>query len=364
MKINIIAPVPSLSRRTRLYKLAQNLLGNNLKLSHFYWSRSVNDSREDFLESIDKIEGLNGGGSKVAIRMKYFIWMLNVFIHAIRLPNKSVVWALGFESAFPCVIASIVKKHRVVYDDADRFSMLFPFPKMIRKILERLELYTSNKCLVHVVPTPDRYSSKFTNIFVLPNVPSDREIIESYGLAKNRSRPDASVVVYYNGWIGENRGLTNLVRLRKELSPSELHIIVAGRVDGDLAKSFIDMDGVNYIGEVSQKECLSYYYLSDYIYTYYDPSLEINRYAMSNKWGDALFTNTAIIVNNEVEYSDVLIESGLGVSFDYHDFDALKKFILFGSFKVDGNLVKNHKNWQTYDAYIDKLIMNYNLAKK
>ncbi|MDA0129878.1 hypothetical protein OH458_17540 [Vibrio sp. MarTm2] len=340
-----------------MYKLARSISSKGCyEITHFYWSRSKGDNNEDFLGGINKVCGLDIGGGKVTIRLLYFVWMFRVFLYACSLPRESKIWALGFESAFPCVVASILKKHDVIYDDADRFSMLFPFFKPIRKLLEALEVYTSNRSLIHVVPTLDRYCSKFNNLFLLPNVPSEYELNESVRLSEDLVKYSSKTVIYYNGWIGRSRGLDNLLRLRRELTISDLFIVVAGRLDGDAADEFSKMNGVKYVGEISQKECLSYYYISNYIYTYYDPSLEINRFAMSNKWGDAFFTNTPIIVNSEVKYSNVIVDNGLGISFKYSDYDSLKEFILSGNLDSGNHMSEKEPLWHTYDCYVSDLL--------
>ncbi|ARN70862.1 hypothetical protein BST91_03965 [Nonlabens tegetincola] len=50
-----------------------------------------------------------------------------------------MVWALGFESAFPLLLASKIKGFKLYFDDADRFSMLFNFPKPLKFGIQFLE---------------------------------------------------------------------------------------------------------------------------------------------------------------------------------------------------------------------------------
>ncbi|MEZ9922309.1 hypothetical protein AB4342_19555, partial [Vibrio breoganii] len=111
------------------------------------------------------------------------------------------VWALGFESAFPALIASKIKGFKIIFDDADRFSMLFNFPKRIARILESLEKYTSYNVACHVVPGTSRYDFHSESMFTLKNLPSKNVIEESKAIySKSLTEwPDAKIVIYVNG---------------------------------------------------------------------------------------------------------------------------------------------------------------------
>lgn len=321
-RLIIIAPLSSLSKRTRLYKLAKfcQMRFPGISIQHVAWERASGESKEDYLSNISKKVILSGGGyGGSSVRVRYIFWMLKVFIQALFLNKDETVWALGFESAFPVMLASKLKKFKVIFDDADRFSMIFPLPNKLKKYVESLEEYTSRNVALHVVPGISRYNFKSDSLYILRNMPSKSEVDEAVEIYKSKSWPEAKVVIYVNGWLGDSRGMAQVLYLSEQLKSESFKIILAGKLDGDDAISLSRKENVLYLGEVSNSEALSAYFASDFVFTYYDPSVQINRYAESNKWGDALKTSTAVIVNSEVKTADYLRDRKVAISYDYDD---------------------------------------------
>ncbi|MEZ9922308.1 hypothetical protein AB4342_19550, partial [Vibrio breoganii] len=85
------------------------------------------------------------------------------------------------------------------------------------------------------------------------------------------------------------------------------------------AKALSKKEQVLYLGSVSNEDALCAYYASDFVMTYYDPVSKVNRHAESNKWGDAIVTNTAVLVNSEIETAKWLQEYGIAISTPYND---------------------------------------------
>jgi hypothetical protein len=87
------------------------------------------------------------------------------------------------------------------------------------------------------------------------------------------------------------------------------------------------MKNVQYLGEVSNAEALSSYLVSDFVFTYYNPSSIINTLAASNKWGDALKTGIGVIVNKEVVTANYLADAQVSISFPYDNVKDLSSAI-------------------------------------
>jgi hypothetical protein len=142
-KINIIAPLSSLSERTRLYKLSVFLnktLGYE-EVTHVGWERIPGEREEKRLDfQINKNIILEGGGYGTSkVKKLYFLWLIKTLFHCFKFNKNDVVWALGFESAFPAMLVSKIKGFKVVFDDADRFSMIFKFPRPIDLLLRYID---------------------------------------------------------------------------------------------------------------------------------------------------------------------------------------------------------------------------------
>jgi uncharacterized protein HemX len=111
--------------------------------------------------------------------------------------------------------------------------------------------------------------------------------------------------------------------MMNNLDNDNIKIILIGKLDCEAAIALKNHKNVIYKGMLSNAETLAHYYISDLVLTYYDPKLEINQYAESNKWGDAIKTGIGIIVNDEVKSATFIKENKLGVSIPYFDVDNL-----------------------------------------
>ena len=174
-KFLIVAPISSLSKRTRLYKLAVFLHANNIKsIVHIGWERIKGERKERELAfKIDKkIIQTGGGYGGGEIKKLYFFWMLKVFIKSFSIKKNEVVWALGFESAFPLLLASKLNGFKLYFDDADRFSMLFNYPKPVKILIQFFEKITSRNAYKHIIPVQERYNFSSSKFFILQNMPS------------------------------------------------------------------------------------------------------------------------------------------------------------------------------------------------
>ena len=69
------------------------------------------------------------------------------------------------------------------------------------------------------------------------------------------------------------------------------------------------MPNVTHYGELSQHEALALYRQADLACTFYDPAIQINRYAEPNKWWDCVFMGTPPVLNEGIATAKSLIES-------------------------------------------------------
>ena len=356
--ITFIAPLSSLSRRTRLYKIVVFLQGKGVrKIKHIGWERLPGEAKEfafNFEIEKDIIQTGGGyGGSKV--KKMYFLWMLRLFLKSFSIKKNETVWALGFESAFPMLLASKIKGFKLYFDDADRFSMLFNFPKPVKMLMQLFEKITSRCVYMHVIPVQERYDFASKKFYILQNTPSESEINKAKEITKTKDWIKASVVININGWLGSGRGMKTALALRNLLEGKDVAFILVGKLDCPEAKELAQKENVQYLGEVSNADALSSYLVSDFVFTYYDPSSVINTLAASNKWGDAIKTGIGVIVNNEVVTANYLYKAGASVSYPYDNVNDLSNTIseyIFDPLKIK-KIKENSKNISNEFGYFE-----------
>lgn len=331
-KFILVAPLSSLSKRLRLFKISRFVYKELCtNIAHFSWERVQGESEEVGLgfkpEKKILLRGGGYGGKKN--KVMYFLWMWKVFLSSFTIKKNDVVWALGFESAFPLLLLSRIKGFKIFFDDADRFSMLFN-QSFFTNIISLFEKVTSRNVYKHIIPSKARYGFNSDRFFLLQNTPSEIELINSYKIYKEKTWINAQLVVCINGWLSSDRGMDIALKLSKELINNDVAFILVGQLECSDAIQLSQQGNVQYIGTVSNAEALAAYYASDFVFTYYNPKKVINIYAASNKWGDAIKTNIGIIVNSEVITADFLIRERLTISYQYEDYmsvaSELRKF--------------------------------------
>src|SRR5690606_18236753 len=270
-----------------------------------------------------------GGYVSKKARMMYPIWMISVFLTVLSLGRNKNLFCLGWETAFPALMASFFTGSKVVFDDADRFSMIVKLPEPFNKWLRMLEKWTSQNSFIHLVPGWTRYEWRSDNMMVLRNTPNliDYESACSTSL----ERESNSFVVYINGWVGETRGAPVFVKALESIAQLDERIVfhVAGRVDSLAGELLIKHRNTRFYGEINQAEALAIYSIADVVLTYYDPEVEINRHAESNKWGDCVFFGIPFVVNSEVVTADKFTSSGAAWAVPYRGVDELVKLLVF-----------------------------------
>ncbi len=323
--IAIIAPAAALRLPKRFARMAPILIRAGYNVRYIGWERRKGEAHELAWGSPHVTEEhiLRGGGhgSRHA-RAMYPLWMLSVFWKALRL-GKGPIACLGWETAFPARVAAIFTGAPILFDDGDRFSMLLKLPKPLHLLLQALEHWTSRASFLHIVPGLSRYEWHGDNMMVLRNAPTASDLEAARRSAP--PRPSARLVLYANGWLGETRGAPILLEAMERLTRSDTDVVMitAGRVDSENGRKLLAHPRVEHRGEVSAEEALALYHSSDLALTLYDPSIEINRHAESNKWGDCVHVGTPFIVNSEVETARPFVESGAAWAVPYHDVDEL-----------------------------------------
>lgn len=325
-----IAPLSSLSRRTRLFKISKFVnTKNGGDILHIGWERINGEAKETELDfKVTKRIILKGGGyGGGRIKLYYFVWMLKVFFNSFNLKKSDRVWALGFESAFPLLLSSKIIGYKLFFDDADRFSMLFNFPSAIKSVLQYLEKITSRNVHLHIIPVKERYNFDSSKFHILQNFPSESEMRKAKEIYLKSEYIKNKLVINVNGWLGESRGMDIIKKLCLDKIDG-ISFILAGKLDSTAAKEIINEENVQYLGEVSNSSALASYLASDFVFTFYKPSSTINTLAASNKWGDAIMSKIGVIVNEEVVTAKYLIDANVAVYCRYANYAELKSKLI------------------------------------
>jgi hypothetical protein len=324
-EVVVIAPLGEPDRRVRLAKtigLMSGAWGQDVR--YWGWRRTEDEKLGAALPGVVETRALlSGGGYRSSRARLYYIgWIIKVFFALLwHAPRR--VHCLGLETALPAWAASRIRRRiRYVFDDADRLVLLWPLPRLVERLLVFLERRTSRAAVAHIVPTFERYDYRTDKMVEIANLPDERQVDEARQRAG--AKPDSRLHVYVNGWIDVTRGLGLLdaaaEMLDKARNESVVFNVAVSRLTSE-ASRFMARSNVNDLGTLTHIDSLAQYPANDVVVTFYDPAIRINRYALPNKWGDAIAMGTPIVLNGEIVTARPLIEAGaaLPVAFDRPD---------------------------------------------
>jgi len=286
------------------------------------WKRKETDGQGEQPKGIFAIKFLISGGgfdNKFA-RLLYIPFMFQVFFYTLFYSPKRV-YCLGLETALPVWLASKFRRHiTYLFDDADRLVLIWSMPKLLESFIVYFERKVSRDSVGHIIPSLQRYNYSTDKQIELKNSPTNTQVTTAKQLSK--SKENLEFGVYINGWLGPSRGLELLDQaatiLEEENNNSIIFNLAAGNLTGDTSE-FTRRINVNYLGSLSQIDALSQYSQNDVVVTFYDPSIPINTFAISNKWGDAIAMNCPIILNHGISTAKQLLDIGAAVATPFDD---------------------------------------------
>lgn len=328
-KVIIIAPIPSAYGRVRLNKLVNQLKKDyDAKVEFWGWNRqNATETKEfDFVDIKFILTGWTG--SKLKVGLGYLLWIIKVFINSIIRKEDNLYFCLGFESACPVAFASLFRKKRFIYDNADNISKSYNWPIIIKILLEKLEKFSAKRAYIHLVPGVSRIEGFKDNTRIVSNTPSTEALSLAKEIATNKGyKRDAKLTIYINGYLTMIRGMEIIYKAVRSLG-QDIYVIIAGESKCELANKLIELPNVKYLGVVDNAESLAICYKSHVVITLYDPAIRINQLAEPNKWGDCIFTNTPFITNREIITAKPFIENNACFDINYSNEDEFIELLM------------------------------------
>jgi glycosyltransferase involved in cell wall biosynthesis len=343
-KLIIIGPVSEMSENIFLLKLAHSIKNMSLSIEFWGWERNPSSSRSR--ESQDNISTrilLRGGGeANRKLILWYPLWMIKIFLATFFYKEDANYLCFNFDSAIPVATVSIFKNRCFLLANRDNLSKSYNWPSWIKSKLEHLEKFSARRAKIHLIPGQSRWSDKDTNIRVVRNTPSFDTVTKAKQIAEERDyQRGEKFTVYVNGWLAQSRGIATLLKA-VEACQADINVLVAGVPNCDEAKELIRLENVEFLGRISNEEALALYYKSHLSFTFYDPRIEINRFAEPNKWGDSIVSATPFVTNSGINTADEFIKRKACFVVDYDNWMGLAK--LFNQLNADRKAWKKVQN--------------------
>ncbi len=273
---------------------------------------------------------LPGAFSNRSLLLWVPLWWVFEMLYLVFHPSK-YIHATDLDSAVPVLLWTKLmrifgKRVTFVFDIADFYvAKAAALPKILHAPLTWLEQFLARHADAVVIPDEARLyllgDTKPKRLFIVPNTTYDRVKPEWH---RNTSK---DLVIFYGGTLTPDRGVEKLVQITEGME--NIRLVIAGRaVNEEQVAWFNRKPHVSFLGLIPQEEVLQRMYAADAVYSYYDPTLEINKTANSTKTFEAMMCGTAILCNAEPPSTRIVQEIGCGVCLPYSDDDALRQTIL------------------------------------
>ena len=294
----------------RLQKFLRYFTKRKADVTFWGWSRLREKKEMDGVKSEYLLSG-GGYGKRSKLFFYYFMWTFVVFWKCIKTDlHDKILIAIDFDSALPVYWASKIKKIHYIYEVYDDFALRYKFPTVIKKAIHKLDtkVMRGSQSVIHV--DANRVTYKDCKWIVIENSPID---IFS-GKERNYDEIDYKFAVI--GHLSKERGLSPILKFAK--CNSQVKFLVVGRfIDEEDRKAFRSLANVEYYDYMLQNDLFQKMGKCCSIFSLYDPSLEINRLAASNKVYDAMMFGIPVITNKEVINSGFIKEQRIGFVIDY-----------------------------------------------
>jgi hypothetical protein len=365
LNYTLVAVGRDISSFPYLFKLSSILkrLGN---LEYVHWDRSPDEKNLNYVKDVSYKKLLwFCPSNKFTLLVGYVLWFGRLLGYLLfEADPKRLYFVSRLDAAGAIYIISLVRKSfKYVYLDRDAYHMTYKLG-IFRGVVKKIESLVAKKSVLHLIPGKSRNFTNDKNVRVIENTPS-RESFDEAKYKSNFLEKNTKFTIYVNGWLVDTRGAELIYRLAKRLDINAFRIIVAGPLKCKSINSLVELSVVNYLGQLSNIDSLSYYFISDVVLSFYDPKIEINRKAEPNKWFDCVFTNTHFIANYGIETAQSFLKTGLCHLINYNDDTSLLKLIErmngnrsqldIGSAK---NLVEG-LNVEFWDEKVLRIIKNY-----
>ena len=336
----------------RVKKFTAFFSKKNIDFKCLCWQR---EEREYDPNGNEKYILKGGGYSNKKLAFFYVFWVIVVFFHLVlvRRPNNVIILACDFDSALPTCLASIFRPSlKFVYDIHDDFSLRYKFPLVLKYMIFKIDTFIKRRAQTVIHVDANRVRQGDVNYRIIPNIPPPKK-----RKTTQKKHTSSRLVFGYAGLLSNGRGLESMYNFFYDNQHCKL--ILAGNIVSHYGTKLSMLNNVEYLGNIEQDSLFQKLDNCDALFCLYDPTLEINRLAASNKVYDALMLNKPVIINEGLLISDLVEEHGLGIVIPYNQGPEWDKILKLEEqdFKIfRAKTSSYYHKYFNYDTAVDDII--------
>lgn len=294
----------------------------------------------------------------IIFQVKLFFWLLKNY------KSYDVIHACDLDTAFIATISSIFTRKKIVYDIFDYYVDSFNVPKILTRIVEKIDIFVMNKANHVIICSEERRAQiKKANpkkISVIHNSPKFFDVNN----VKKLNRNNLSIV--YVGILSKHRFLEEIADVIKENKNYTLNIAGFGFYEEYFKTLDDEYENIIFHGKISYEDTLKLEAASDVILAIYDPKIRNHYFAAPNKFYESLMLGIPIIMAKDTGMANIIEEFDYGVTIDYNKScfeEALKKIenkkVSFKSKSIQmQNKFMNHYDWNKMKKILEKIYLD------
>lgn len=295
----------------RAKKLVRCLAKEGCRVTLFAWDRDGTSDPNVDVPGVKVRYVVKGyGGSRVVKCLGYLLFMWRILVYVARKkPGSPVAVAINLPCAFPVYVGSLFSGSKYIYDIADELAKSWNFPVVIKTLILLIDKSVSARAslLVHVDQWRVRpYDTKYEIIH-------NRPMYDAFSGVYKQGKLDPVIAVV--GWLKETRGLQQLIRFA--FDNTSIRLLVIGEVDAAWSRQLAALGNVTVHGHCEQRVVFELIKDCCFIMCLYDPAIEINRLASSNKLYDGMMLGVPIVTNRGISTEKIVRESNIGIIVNY-----------------------------------------------
>ena len=342
----------SSSKDVRLRKFLNYFVNNNADVSFFGWDRS--DENDIFFGVKTNYIHRKGCKSKKQTIFNYVVWMIKLFIKLLFTKNLKQynIIAINFDSCFPMFLVSKLKNVSYYYEIYDEFALSYNFPSKLKSLIKILDSKMTARAKRVILVDSNRCKLLDNKSIIIENTPYDF----LGGKERNYSTIERTFAII--GYFSTIRGMDQIYLFAKENQNFKFLLAGVFANNEEYEKKFITLQNVTKYDFMPQEQLFKLMTSCCAIFSLYNPKIEINKLAASNKVYDAMMLGIPVITNKEVINSKFILEKKIGIVVDYQynkTWDVLKDIDLIEKCKELGS---NGRRLYLNEYIFDRLVKN------
>lgn len=370
MKIAILCDHYPLSPRVIKIRNSILKLNKSTEIRIIAWNRNNDLVKENFVDAISDDTGYGNQWRKL-MNLTSFAYKTKKKIKSFQ---PDFIHAIDFEML---AIASIYgKEPSIIYEVYDIKFFSNPIVNWIRAKLEKRILLKRVEGIVLASPFFKQYyenllDGKLPETIVINNKPTKAQAL-SINVSNNKfikiDNKENDIIIGFIGTVRYKDILLNLINAAVKFNNIKVLIAGAGP-DFDFIKNYVIESRIeNQIiltGRYDSNQIGEIYKLCDYVWAAYPSEDQNVKYAISNKFFEALVYSKRTIISQGTLLGDMVEKYGLGYTLNPYDFDAITDIIniliqdrqVIPSYEISNNLPVWLKDlyWESEEGYIEKL---------